>query len=1319
MTKAQHDQKVKELQKKYQAGQISLKEYDAAVAQLDYELEKSEKYQDYKAGKITNYAYIQWKKQNNPAVQPQNGAVSAHAPQKAQTPVQTQTPKKAASNAGKTAEQILGITIPDVISDTSVYTGPLMEAYGNGTITHEQYTAAVKKVVSGSTAWQKQKNDQPAAQTGMTPEEYKAAKSAMYQKYKNGEITNYAYIQWKKQNNPEKQASSAAVSAPPGKSGTNAQAEPQAAKKASWTAAEHNDIYDKLYEKKEDGTITDGQLSTFVEQLNKLENDGVKPEQAEKIMKDAVQFVSVNGMTPDEAVSAAKNAPPAVPEPNLPPMTELEQQDLTYAIDQMYDGGQITEKEQIELLKELDDMYNNGESFLDAQYKLGFIAPEQYEDEKKAAINGGTDAAYEKLVDDVNYQVTYGLHDYDEANKLIEMLDYMKDSGIPPEQAQKQLDSALKLMDLNGFTVDEAMNVAAGFQSGMKATPQNASPMTDKEFSKIYDSMTAKVSSGELSAAEFSKKLDELLALKKSGASMAEAEKALWAPKDPNADHPMTTEEMYAIGDQLTEKYKANKITWDEFEALNLKVMEMKSKNANLKDVQAAVGLDPGTLVTEQAVDALEKELKDIYGQAAKEMKKQLEDFEDAYTVKMNKKYQDLQDGKITQEEYDAWVKNQLMHAQIMRDKIDQLSGVMLEANKKAVGMINGEQLHVFADNAAYQAFQITKDTGINLMFSVYDEHTVEKLIKDKPELLPRKVVNGKKDVAWNQQKIANAMVQGILQGESIPKLAKRVAAETASTNMNAMVRYARTAMTAAQNSGRQEMLERATQMGIKCKKVWMATLDGRTRDSHAALDGDAVDIDKKFSNGLMYPGDPNGPPGEVYNCRCTLVYEYEGFPHDPVADQRRDNETGEMIQNMTYSEWKAAKEGSALNDLNIAKTSLAEAQKAIIKAKVKEDKVYSGLWKEDVTLADYEAKKDGIGAKRDYYVTKLDEYTAANAAGESWATDEKIKDLKKKIKLLDEYEENGKLLQKRNEALKKVQSIYDKVGYQKTAVAPAVGQQKAAKKASTPKKTLGTIGAKTTPFSPDAYSKERKDKALWTTSQKKVDTMMRDRTGEVWRHASDREKDAIFDYTQSYHKFNEPLRGIEYGTNRYLGVGKTDLDAGYQHNGDALNAMTEIIDKCSYDHDMWLQRGCGYRGMDKFFGISERLLRDGSEKDLQDALLGKTVTEYGFMSMGSSKGKGFSGDVLLNIYAPSGTKMMFVEPFSYYGHDKHGYKNGMDGRKWDGKSTQPDYGYEFETIMQQGTQFRVTKVEKKYGQVYVDIEVINQDNQQRWKKKR
>lgn len=59
-------------------------------------------------------------------------------------------------------------------------------------------------------------------------------------------------------------------------------------------------------------------------------------------------------------------------------------------------------------------------------------------------------------------------------------------------------------------------------------------------------------------------------------------------------------------------------------------------------------------------------------------------------------------------------------------------------------------------------------------------------------------------------------------------------------------------------------------QAGIK-SKIWVAVLDMKTRESHQMMDGEKKPMDMPFSNGLMYPGDPSGPPAEVINCRCVM----------------------------------------------------------------------------------------------------------------------------------------------------------------------------------------------------------------------------------------------------------------------------------------------------------------------------------------------------------------------------------------------------------------------------------------------------------------
>ncbi len=48
--------------------------------------------------------------------------------------------------------------------------------------------------------------------------------------------------------------------------------------------------------------------------------------------------------------------------------------------------------------------------------------------------------------------------------------------------------------------------------------------------------------------------------------------------------------------------------------------------------------------------------------------------------------------------------------------------------------------------------------------------------------------------------------------------------------------------------------------------------MDGVTRPSHAATNGEVKLLNQSFSNGLMYPGDMNAPVEEIVNCRCALL---------------------------------------------------------------------------------------------------------------------------------------------------------------------------------------------------------------------------------------------------------------------------------------------------------------------------------------------------------------------------------------------------------------------------------------------------------------
>lgn len=357
------------------------------------------------------------------------------------------------------------------------------------------------------------------------------------------------------------------------------------------------------------------------------------------------------------------------------------------------------------------------------------------------------------------------------------------------------------------------------------------------------------------------------------------------------------------------------------------------------------------------------------------------------------------------------------------------------------------------------------------------------------------------------------------------------------------------------------------------------------------------------------------------------------------------------------------------------------EAQKAAVQQQLDdfEVKTYSGIWyNKDVTTADWAGLN--IEGKKKYYEGKFITETDPDLM-------QKYQDL---YKQLEELDTEGKAYADIQKELKQIQTQITKV------------------QADLKKLEQGDI----IDSMDDAFSQERKDAAIWAKTTKEADDVLRDTCGEVWRTSPPIQKNAIYDYTQSYHKFNEPLRGIEYGSEKFLGVGNVDLDQiGVSYQGwkpgqmrKEINAMTDIISKSTYKEDFWLQRGCRFKGMDKFFNVPMDRLQSATQAELEQLLLNTTPTEYGFCSCGVAKGKGFSGDIILNIYAPSGTQMMYVEPFSAFG-------NG-GGKNWDGIAKQGSFGQESEIILQQGTKFRVTKVEKTPGMIYIDLEVIEQTPQ-------
>ena len=164
-----------------------------------------------------------------------------------------------------------------------------------------------------------------------------------------------------------------------------------------------------------------------------------------------------------------------------------------------------------------------------------------------------------------------------------------------------------------------------------------------------------------------------------------------------------------------------------------------------------------------------------------------------------------------------------------------------------------------------------------DIVFNMINEDTVKRLVRDKIIVLPKKKMSVPKDKRWNMKQLTSRLLKGRLSGDSIPKIAERLMAIIGNNEASA-IRNARTMTTSAECHGRLDSYSNLSSQGVIQKKVWIATPDDRTRPSHINIDGEEQEINDLFSNGCMYPGDGNGPPEEVWMCRCSMRDHIIGF---------------------------------------------------------------------------------------------------------------------------------------------------------------------------------------------------------------------------------------------------------------------------------------------------------------------------------------------------------------------------------------------------------------------------------------------------------
>lgn len=304
---------------------------------------------------------------------------------------------------------------------------------------------------------------------------------------------------------------------------------------------------------------------------------------------------------------------------------------------------------------------------------------------------------------------------------------------------------------------------------------------------------------------------------------------------------------------------------------------------------------------TDLKLEEMEKRLSAIYSRAEKEIQKTADEYFSKFAKQDEAKRKLLEQGKITEEEYSKWRKGKVMYGKRFTEMKEQCAKQLLNVNQTAVAYINGELPEVYALN--YNALESAVDGVGGYSFTLVDADTVRNLAVTDTSLLPYKKIDPAKDIPWNMKKINAETLQGVLQGESMDKIAKRMM-NVQEMNKTQAIRSARTIVTGAECKGRQDSYQRAKNDGIILRKYWLATYDKRARDWHKEAGNDyteekAIDIDDFFivdGEKMLHPGDAmHGASGHnLYNCRCSIASKVIGFKKAQVQKAMAEKQVEE-----------------------------------------------------------------------------------------------------------------------------------------------------------------------------------------------------------------------------------------------------------------------------------------------------------------------------------------------------------------------------------------------------------------------------------------
>ena len=287
---------------------------------------------------------------------------------------------------------------------------------------------------------------------------------------------------------------------------------------------------------------------------------------------------------------------------------------------------------------------------------------------------------------------------------------------------------------------------------------------------------------------------------------------------------------------------------------------------------------------TDAKLKALEKNIKTVYTKAYKEMKDEASAL--LAKIQLNPEMP-LSQKMALMSKYDR-----------LNTLSTQLANTAYNANTMAQKMINNEMVNIYELNY--------NESAERLGFGLVDHTAIKKILKEEEN--PFNMISSLYDKTGIRNQMKGELMQGLLRGESIQKIARRFK-NVSEKSLKDSIRIARTETTRVQNSAKMDIGKHGQELGFEMWKRWVATTDGRVREDHLAMNGVEVPQDEPFvlpdGSKMMFPADMSlgADVSQVVNCRCTMIefvketqnnineneYEETGYRHQTQVAQGKD----------------------------------------------------------------------------------------------------------------------------------------------------------------------------------------------------------------------------------------------------------------------------------------------------------------------------------------------------------------------------------------------------------------------------------------------